>query len=121
MEFSKEEGRFIYEGCPILCYGFSTLKGNIQRKEVNIDIILDHKENYININLENQLLIQEPNIIEKEDIFHKTQYEIKDLLVTIDDYEDISQFKVATMYKKEVDIILGLPWFGKLGNLILNT
>jgi hypothetical protein len=98
-----------------------TLKGSIQGKEVNIIISLDHKENYINIDLANQLLIQEPNIIEKEDIFRKTQYEIKDLLVTIDDYEDISQFKVATMYKKEFDIILGLPWFGKLGTFILNT
>jgi hypothetical protein len=29
--------------------------------------------------------------------------------VTIDDYENISQFKVATKYKKKVDIILGLP------------
>jgi hypothetical protein len=82
---------------------------------------LDHNENYINIELANQLLIQESNIIEKEDIFCKTQYEIKDLQVTIDDYEYISQFKVATMYKKEFDIILGLPWFGKLGTFILNT
>jgi hypothetical protein len=81
---------------------------------------LDHNENYINIDLANQLLIHEPNIIEKEDIFHKTQYEIKDLLVTIDDYEDIFQFKMATMYKKEFDIILGLPCFGKLGTFILN-
>jgi hypothetical protein len=70
---------------------------------------LDHNENYINIDLENQLLIQKPNRIAKEDIFRKTQYEIKDLQVTIDDYQDISQFKVATMYKKEFGIILGLP------------
>jgi len=69
---------------------------------------MDHKENYINIDLANQLLSRESNIIEKEDIFRKKQYEIKDLKVTIDDYEYISQFKVATMYKKEFDIILGL-------------
>jgi hypothetical protein len=77
-------------------------------------------ENYINIDLENQLLISEQNIIEKEDIFHKKQYEIKDLQVTIDDYEYISQFNVTTMYKEEIDIILGLPWFKKLGTFILN-
>jgi hypothetical protein len=35
---------------------------------------MDHNENYINIDLENQLLIHEPNIIAKEDIFCKTQY-----------------------------------------------
>jgi hypothetical protein len=106
---NKEKGRFSCESCPILCYRFSTLKGSIQGREVNIVISLDHKGNYINIDLTNQLLIQEPNIIEKEDIFCKKQYEIKDLQVTIDDYEYISQFKVATMYKKEVDIILVLP------------
>ena len=70
---------------------------------------MDHKENYINIDLANQLLSRESNIIEKEDIFRKKQYEIKDLQVTIDDYEYISHIKVATMYKKEFDIILGLP------------
>jgi hypothetical protein len=43
----------------------------------------------------------------------KKQYEIKDLQVTIDDYEYISQFKVATMYKKEFDIILGFTLVGK--------
>jgi myosin heavy subunit len=70
--------------------------------------------------LANQLLIPELNIIEKEDIFHKKQYEIKELQVTIDDYEYISQFNVTTMYKEEIDIILGLPWFKKLGTFILN-
>jgi hypothetical protein len=81
---------------------------------------LDHNENYINNDLTNRLSILESNIIEKEDSFCKTQYEIKDLLVTIDYYEDISQFKVETMYKKEFDIILALPWFGKLGTFIVN-
>jgi hypothetical protein len=76
---------------------------------------LDHNENYINIDLANQLLIPEPNIIEKEDIF-----QIKELQVTIDEYEYISQFNVTTMYKEEIDIILGLPWFKNLGTFILN-
>jgi hypothetical protein len=99
----------------ILCYGFSTLKGSIQGREVNIIISLDHNENYINIDLANQLLIPEPNIIEKEDIF-----QIKELQVTIDEYEYISQFNVTTMYKEEIDIIIGLPWFKNLGTFILN-
>jgi hypothetical protein len=88
----------------MLCRLF-TLKGSIQGKEVNIVINVNHKENYINIDLENQLLIPEPNIIENKDIFCKRQYEIKDLQVTIDDYEYISQFNVTTMYKEEIDII----------------
>jgi hypothetical protein len=64
---------------------------------------LDHNENYIKIDLENQLLIPEPNIFEKEDIF-----QIKKLQVTIDEYEYISQFNVTAMYKEEIDFILNM-------------
>jgi chromosome segregation protein len=81
---------------------------------------MNHDDNYININLANQLLILESNIIENEDIFRKKQNEIKELQVTIDDYEYISQFNVATMFQEEIDIILKLPWFKKLGTFILN-
>jgi hypothetical protein len=115
MEFTKERGRFFYEGCPIVCYGFSTLKGSIQGREVNILINLDYNENYINIDFANQLLISESNIIEKKYIF-----QIKELQVTIDEYEYISQFYVTTMYREEIDIIIGLPWFKNLGTFILN-
>ena len=38
----------------------------------------------------------------------------------IDEYEYISQFYVTTMYKEEIDIIIGLPWFKNLGTFILN-
>jgi hypothetical protein len=94
---------------------FSTLKGNIQGTEVNIVISLDYNANYMNIDLANQLLIPEPNIIGKEDYF-----QIKELQVTINEYEYISQFYVTTMYQEEVDIIIGLPWFKSLGTFILN-
>jgi hypothetical protein len=93
MEFTKERGRFFYEGCLIVCYGFFTLKGSIQGIEVNILINLDYNENYINIDFANQLLISKSNILEKKDIF-----QIKELQVTIDEYEYISQFYVTTMY-----------------------
>jgi hypothetical protein len=116
MEFTKERGRFSYEGCSISSYGFSTLKGSIQGREVNIIIILDYNENYINIDLTNQLLIPESNIFEKKDIF-----QIEELKMTIDEYEYISQFYVTTiMYKEEIYIILGLPCFKNLGTFILN-
>jgi hypothetical protein len=109
------KGRFTYEGCPIVCYGFSTLKGSMQGREVNIIINLDYNENYINIDLANQLLIPKQNIIEKKDIF-----QIKELQVTIDEYQYISQFYVTTMYQEEVDIVIGLPWFKSLGTFIIN-
>jgi hypothetical protein len=112
--------RFSYEGCSISSYELFTLKGRIQGREVNIVIIIDHDEYYINMNFANQLLIAEPNIIENEDILDMKQYEIKELQVTIDDYEYISQFNVTTWYKKKIDIILGLPWFKRLGTFILN-
>jgi hypothetical protein len=70
--------------------------------------------------LANQLLIPESNIIEKEDIFRKKQNEIKELQVTIDEYEYISQFNVTDMYQEEIDIIIGLPQFKSLGTFIKN-
>jgi hypothetical protein len=112
---NKGKGRFTYEGCPTVCCGFSTLKGNIQGREVNIVISLDYNTNYMNIDFANQLLISEPDIIEKEDYFR-----IKELQVTIDEYEYTSQFDVTTMYQEEVDIVIGLPWFKSLGTFMLN-
>jgi hypothetical protein len=102
------KGRFSYEGCRTSCFGLFTLKGSTQGKEVNIVISMTQDENSININLANQLFILEHNISEKTNIFCKRQYEIKELQVTIDDYEYISQFNVTTMFQEEIDIILGL-------------
>jgi hypothetical protein len=82
------------------------IKGSIQGREVNIAINMTQDENYININLANQLLIPESNIIEKEDIFRKKQYEIKELQVTIDDYEYISQFNVTQDTTMKSDSII---------------
>ena len=96
------------------------INGIIQGKNINIVISMTQDENSININLANQLFILEHNISEKTNIFHKRQYEIKDLQVTIDDYEYISQFNVTTMFQEEIDIILGLRWLTKLGTFILN-
>jgi hypothetical protein len=76
----------------------------MQGREVNIVVNLDYNENYINIDLGNQLLIPEPNIIEKIDIF-----QIKELQVKIHEHKYISQFYVTTMYREEIDIIMGLP------------
>ena len=90
------KGRFSYKGYLISCCGLFTLKGSIQGKEINIIINMNCDENYINVNLANKLLIPESNIIEKEYIFHKKQNEIKELQVTIDEYEYISQFNVTT-------------------------
>jgi hypothetical protein len=70
---------------------------------------MNRDDNYININLANQLLIPKSNIIEKEDIFRKKQIEMKELKVTIDDYEYISQFNVATCFKKRLTSFSSYP------------
>jgi hypothetical protein len=53
---------------------FFYIKGSIQGREANILINLDYNDNYININLTNQLLISEPNIIEKKIFFKLRSY-----------------------------------------------
>jgi hypothetical protein len=75
------------------------------------------KENYINIDIANQLSIFESNIIEKN--FGKTQ--IKELKVTIDSYKYISKFDVSKMIEPDVGIILGLTWLETLSTFILNV
>jgi hypothetical protein len=88
--------------------------------EIKIIIGPNNKENYINVNLENQQLILESSIIEKRNIICNGQYEIKEIQVTIDDCKYITQFNVTTMYKKEFDIILYSIWLETLCTFILN-
>jgi len=57
------------------------------------------------------------NIIEKN--YGKTQ--IKNLQVTIDGYNYISEFDVTKMTQPNIGIILGLTWLESLGTFILNV
>jgi hypothetical protein len=114
----KHQGYYI-KNQSIIYRKFAT-KGIIKGREVNIIIDMTRDENSININLVNQLFISKHNISEKTNIFCKRQYEIKDLQVTIDDYEYISQFNVTTMYREEINISIGLHWFKSLATFILN-
>jgi len=104
-----KEGRFSYKGLSVMDHRLITLKGSMQGKEINIAISTSNEENYININLANQLLIPVPNIGERKNIFGQKEYKISDLQVTIDHYEYISQFRVVTMDNIKINIILGQP------------
>ena len=115
-----KEGRFSYKGIPIVDFRLFTLKGGIQREEINISINANIEDNYINSNLANQLLILEPNIGEREGLFDIKEYEINDLQVTTDHYEYIPQFCVVTMFNPKIDIILGKPWLKELDTFMLN-
>jgi hypothetical protein len=56
----------------------------------------------------NQLLIPNSSIFVKKDIYGKEQFEIQDLLLSIDDYKFVSQFNVANFIGFNiVDIFLG--------------
>ena len=57
-----KEGRFSYESLSITDCSLSILKGNTQGKEINIAINASVEENYVNVNLANQLLIPESSI-----------------------------------------------------------
>jgi len=114
------EEKFSYISIPIADCRLNTLKGNAQGKEINTTISASHEENYINVNMVNQLLIQESNIGERTHIFGKKEYEINYLQVIIDHYECTSQFCVVTMFNPKIDIILGQPWLKELGTFMLN-
>ena len=66
-------------------YGLCTLKENIQRKEINIVINKSCEKNYINVNLENQLLIPKPNITENKNVsYFEAKYKLQNLQAIID-------------------------------------
>jgi hypothetical protein len=117
MDFNINEGRFTHKGLSTPIFEILKVKGIVQGKNINVVICPYKKENYINIDIANQLSILESNIIEKN--FGKTQ--IKNLQVTIDGYKYISEFDVTKMTQPDVGIILGSTWLETLGTFILNV
>jgi hypothetical protein len=90
MDFNVNKGRLTHKGLSTPIFDILKVKGIVQGKNINV-AICSYKENYINIDIANQLSILESNIIEKN--FGKTQ--IKNLQVTIDGYKYISEFNVT--------------------------
>ena len=76
-KMTKEE-RFSYHGLSVTDHRVITLKGSIQRKEIKA-ISTNNDKNYINVNLENQLLILEPIISVRKIIFDQKEYNISHL------------------------------------------
>jgi hypothetical protein len=79
MEFCGEkQGRFphIYKKYvdPLL-----KVNGIIQINNINIVICLTARKNHINIDMENQLMVLEPNIIENDMCLSNEKYEINNL------------------------------------------
>ena len=115
--FNLNEGRFIYKGLSTPIFDILKVKGIVERKNINVAICPYKKENYINIDISNQLSILNSNIIENN--FGKTQ--IKNVQVPIDDYKYISEFHVTKMTEPDVRIIIVLTELETLGTFILNV
>jgi hypothetical protein len=97
------------------------VNGIIQGKNINITICLTARKNHINVDLENQLMVLEPNIIENEMCLSDEKYDFKNLQLSIGDYKFIAQSNVVSIYHNNVDIILESTWVDTLGTFIFNT
>jgi hypothetical protein len=97
------------------------VNGIIQRNNINIAICSTARKNHINIDLENQLMVLEPNIIENDMCLSDEKYDIKNLQLSIGDYKFTAKFIVVSIYQDSVDIILGSTWVDTLGTFIFNT
>ena len=62
----NKEGIFSYKGLSILSCKIIKVEGTIHGKHININLSLNEKENYINIDLANQSLFPELSIIKKK-------------------------------------------------------
>jgi hypothetical protein len=93
------------------------LKELVKGKNIKFVICPYKKENYIIIDIANQLSILQLNKIEKD--CGKTR--IKNLQVIIDGYKYISEFDITKIIQPDVDKILGSNLLRTLGTFILNV
>jgi hypothetical protein len=97
------------------------VNGIIQGKNINIAICSTARKNHINVGLANQLMVFESNIIENDTCLSNEKYDIKNLQLSMGDYEFIAQFNVVSIYGDSVDIILGSTWVDTLCTFIFNA
>ena len=97
------------------------IKGTIRGKDITISIAPVKRNNYISVDLANEISILESNIGERLDLWNTKQYEISNLKFNIGDYTGFSQFIVKSFWSSDDDLILGLPWIETLGTFILNV
>ena len=97
------------------------IKGTIRGKDITISIAPMELNNYISVELANELAIPESNIDERIDFWNTKKYEIRNLHLNIGDYTGVSQFMFKSLWSSDDDLILGLPWIETLGTFILNV
>ena len=73
------------------------VNGIIQGKNISITICPTATKNHINVDMANQLIILEQNIIENDTCLSNEKNDIKNLQLSMGDYEFIAQFNVVSM------------------------
>jgi hypothetical protein len=97
------------------------VNGIIQEKNINIPICPTTRKNHINIDLENQLMVLEPDIIKNYTCLSDEKYDIKNLQLSMGNYIFTAKFNVISIYQDSVETILGSTWVDTLGTFIFNT
>ena len=115
----KKQGRFLGTSKTYVSVLF-LIKGTIRGKDITISIAPIERNNYISIDIANEIVILESNIGERLDFWNNKEYAISDLEWNIGDYTGVSQFIVRSLWSSDNDLILGSPWIETLGTFILN-
>jgi hypothetical protein len=114
----KKKGRFFYVRSKYILHEILKVKGTIHGRDIIIVVCPLNKENYIDVDIANQLQIPESSI-EKIKLWNKDQ--INNLSLRIDNYIFVSQFIVKSIDLEDVDIVLGFDWMETLGTFFLNA
>ena len=91
--------------------------GIFDESPIDISICPTTKENFINVDLSNQLLVPKSSIVKNK----SNEDQINELPLQINDYNFASQFIIAAIDDKLVDIMLGSNWLEILGTFIVNA
>ena len=116
MESSKNKKQF--HGVPYkVPWPMFQVKGIFYGSTVCIAICPTTKENFINVDIANQLQVCESSVEKNE----WNEDQINELELTIGNYNFTSQFTVAAIDHTLIDIMIGSNWMDTLGIVILNT
>ena len=82
------------------------IKGTVRGKGITISIAHVEHNNYISVDFANEITIPESNIGERLDLWNTKEYKISNLQLKIEDYTDVSQFIIKSLWSNDSDLIL---------------
>ena len=83
------------------------IKGTIRGKDITISTAPIERNNYISVDLDNEIAISYSNIGERLGLWNTKEYEISNLQLNIGDYTCVSQFLVKSLWSSDSDLDLG--------------